>query len=78
MLSISIQPVHSGHEFIFQRNSNMLLFDRNNETRISFLGWNFIFEIYRQFRFWGQNLFFQFVMRNIEEWGFKNIAESFV
>ena len=34
MFSISIQSVHSGHEFIFQRNSNMLLFDRNNETRI--------------------------------------------
>ena len=32
MLSISIQPVHSGHEFIFQQNTNILLFDRNNDV----------------------------------------------
>ena len=32
MLSISIRLVHSGHDFIFQRNSNMLLFGQNNET----------------------------------------------
>ena len=29
MLFISIQPVHSEHDFIYQRNSSMLLFGRN-------------------------------------------------
>ena len=41
MLSTSIQPVHSRHEFIFQRNSKMLLFGRNNE--ILFFVPNFFF-----------------------------------
>ena len=52
MLSISIQPVYSGREFIFQRNSNMLLFDQNNETHIFLLGRKKIF-----LRFIGNSVF---------------------
>ena len=41
----------------------MLLFDRNNETRIVFEPKQIFSEIYLQFRFWGQNLFFQLLAR---------------
>ena len=41
----------------------MLLFDQNNETRIFFGPKKKFSEIYRQFRFWGKNLFFQLFAR---------------
>ena len=41
----------------------MLLFDGNNETRIFSGPKKKNSEIYRQFRFWGQNLFFQLFAR---------------
>ena len=41
----------------------MLLFDRNNETRIFFGPEKKFPKIYRQFRFWGLNLFFQLFTR---------------
>ena len=51
----------------------MLLFDRNNETRIFFMPKKIVSEIYQQFRFWGQNLFFQVFART-----FFSIVYNFV
>ena len=51
----------------------MLLFDRNNETRIFFWAEKIFPEIYRQFRFWGQNLFLQLFART-----FLSIVYNFV
>ena len=43
--------------------TQMFLFDRNNETRILFGPKKKFSDIYRQFRFWGKNLFFQLFAR---------------
>ena len=73
MLSISIQPVYSGREFIFNETQiccSLIKIMRH----VFFLGPKKKFsEIYRQFRFWGQNLFFQVFART-----FFSIVYNFV
>ena len=70
----SIEPVHLEHEFIFQRNSNMLLFEQNNEIGTYFFGIEKkISDIHQQFRFWDQNRFFQLFVRT-----FFSIVYNFV
>ena len=51
----------------------MLISDRNDETRISFWAKKKFSEIYRQFRFWDQNIFFQLFART-----FFSIVYNFV